>query len=87
MARPEERSGMAGRRVVPAWPMGMQTNSTAPQYCRKAATRGAYLAIFSSRLFVQPKSLQNPISIISSAHSSRRSGEDGGVGKSGIPLA
>jgi hypothetical protein len=34
-------------RVVPAWPMGMQTRSILPQYRRSVVTKGLYLSVFS----------------------------------------
>jgi hypothetical protein len=34
-------------RVVPAWPMGIQPNSTRPQHLRRAKGRGSYLSVFS----------------------------------------
>ena len=68
---------------MPAWPMGMQTNSTAPQWRRRAVISGSHLACFSSRFSTQPRSLQNPISMRSSAHSLRQTFVGGGLGKSG----
>ncbi len=33
--------------VAPAWPIGMATNITFPHIASRAATSGAYLAVFS----------------------------------------
>jgi hypothetical protein len=33
--------------VVPAWPMGIATNSTLPQCFLRATTRGEYFSVFS----------------------------------------
>jgi len=33
--------------IVPACPIGMATNSTLPQYCPRAATRGKYFSVLS----------------------------------------
>ena len=49
----DERSCMTDWEVLPAWPMGMQTSSTAPQQCRRRAAT-SWLA---SRLSVQHRSL------------------------------
>ena len=47
LARAAAKSFEVSARVVPAWPMGMQTNSTHPQSFRRAVSRGRYLSVFS----------------------------------------
>jgi hypothetical protein len=46
-ARADAKSFTVSMRVVPAWPMGMHTNSTRPQYFRRAVSKGRYLSVFS----------------------------------------
>ena len=43
LTRADAKSFTVSMRVVPAWPMGMQTNSTRPQYFRRSASRGEVL--------------------------------------------
>jgi len=47
LARADAKSFAVSMRVVPAWPMVMQTNSTRPQFYRRAMSRGRYLSVFS----------------------------------------
>ena len=47
LARADAKSFAVPMRVVLAWLMEMQTNSTRPQYFRRAVRRGRYLSVFS----------------------------------------
>jgi len=47
LARADAKSFAVSTRVMPAWPMGMQTNSTRPQSFRRAVSRRRYLSVFS----------------------------------------
>ncbi len=47
LARADAKSFTVSMRVVPVWPMRMQTNSTRPQYFRRAVSMGRYLSVFS----------------------------------------
>jgi len=57
-----EMSDAGSSRVVPTWPMGMQTRLTSPQYRRRELTKGMYFSVFSLSFLWQPKSLLQPIS-------------------------
>ncbi len=73
--------------VVPAWPMGTATNSTLPQYFLRVAMRGEYFSVFSSSLMSQPRSLQNPISMMMIVHYFLLKEVGSGEGVFGNPLA
>ena len=62
LARADAKSFAVSMRVVPAWPMGMQTSSTRPQYLRRAVRRGMYFSFFWVYFSWQPRSLQKPTS-------------------------
>ena len=62
LARADAKSFAVSMRVVPAWPMGMLTNSTRPQYFLRAVSRGRYLSVFRVYFSWHPRSLQNPTS-------------------------
>ena len=46
LARAVAMSDVVSLRVVPVWPMGMQSRSTRPQYLRRARRRGRYFSVF-----------------------------------------
>jgi hypothetical protein len=58
----DAKSFAVSMRVVPAWPMGMLTNSTRPQYFLRAVSSGRYLSIFWVYFSWHPRSLQKPTS-------------------------
>jgi len=72
--------------VVPACPMGMATNSTHPQYCLRAATRGEYFSVFSLCFLSHPRSRENPISMRMRVHVLLSRALRPGSGVFGIPL-
>ena len=74
-------------RVVPAWPMGKAMSSTLPQYLRRAANRGAYFEVFSSRFSTHPESLQKPTSMMMRVHCFLSKADESGKGESGTHLA
>ncbi len=47
LARAVAMAFAASERVVPAWPMGIPTSLTRPQYLRRAHRRGYYVWVFS----------------------------------------
>ncbi len=73
--------------VVPAWAMGTAANSTLPQYFLRAAMRGENFSVFSSNLMSQPRSLQNPISMMMRVHCFLLKEVGSGEGVFGTPLA
>ncbi len=62
LARADAKSFVVSMRVVPAWPMGMLTNSLRPQYFLRAVSRGRYLSVLWVYFSCYPRSLQKPTS-------------------------
>ncbi len=62
LARAGVKSFAVSMRVVLAWPMGMLTNSTRPQYFLRAVSRGSYLSVFWVYFSWHLRSLQKPTS-------------------------
>jgi hypothetical protein len=74
-------------RVVPACPMGKATNSTHSQCLLRAAMRGDYFLVLASIWFLQPRSLQKPISTIMRVQYFLLKDDGSGCGESGTHLA
>ncbi len=74
-------------RVVPAWPMGMHTRSTRPQFRRRAQRRGLYFSVYFVRMSWRPRSLQKPISKRMREQPLRSKESGCGVGSDGTPRA